>query len=148
MYRYTGFGNTFTGNELGLPVGIVSSNGVLTFDGNGHWSIREAELINGAVVATDAQLAGELTFLSDCTFAANMQGQPIFVGVVVDRRQADPRDGDRSGRAGQLHLDLQNPFGGRLAVTDSGSALRESPRARSAAREVSADRRRGFLWVC
>ncbi len=85
MYGYTGFGNAFTGNTLGLPVGIVFANGVLTFDGNGHWSIREAEVINGAVVATDAQLAGELTFLSDCTFATSIQGQPIFVGVVVDR---------------------------------------------------------------
>ncbi len=85
-YGYTGFGNTFEGNPFGFPVGALSTNGTLTLDGNGNWSVREIEVVNGQVVNPDATFAGTYTLNPDCTFAAMIPGVPgpVFVGVVVD----------------------------------------------------------------
>jgi hypothetical protein len=84
-YGYTGFGNTFEGNALGFPAGIVSTTGTIMLDGNGHWSVRETEVINGAVVATAATFSGAFTVNSDCSFVGTLEGVPLLAGVLVDR---------------------------------------------------------------
>lgn len=87
-YGYTGFGNTFEGNPFNFPVGVLSTNGTLTLDGNGNWIVREIEVVNGLVVspAPAATFGGTYTLNPDCTFAAMIPGfpGPVFVGVVVD----------------------------------------------------------------
>ena len=85
-YGYTGFGNTFAENPFGFPVGVLSTNGTLTLDANGTWSVREVEVVNGQVVNPAATFTGTYTLNPDCTFAAMIPGVPgpVFVGVVVD----------------------------------------------------------------
>jgi hypothetical protein len=85
-YAYTGFGNTFEGNLLGFPVGVVSTNGTITLDGNGNAFIREAEVVNGVLLNAAAEFTGTYTLSPDCTFTAMLNGVPIpvFVGVVAD----------------------------------------------------------------
>ena len=85
-YGYTGFGNTFEGNPFGFPVGVLSTNGTLTLDGNGNWIVREVEVVNGQVFNPAATFAGTYTLNPDCTFAAMITGvpEPVFVGIVVD----------------------------------------------------------------
>ena len=85
-YAYTGFGNTFEGNLLGFPAGIVSTNGTITLDGNGNAFIREAEVVNGVLLNPAAEFTGTYTLNPDCTFTAMLNGVPgpIFVGVVAD----------------------------------------------------------------
>lgn len=85
-YAFTGFGNTFEGNLLGFPAGVVSTNGTITLDGNGNTFIREAEVVNGVLLNAAAEYTGTYTLNPDCTFAASLTGVPgpIFVGVVAD----------------------------------------------------------------
>jgi hypothetical protein len=85
-YAYTAFGNTFEGNPLGFPAGVASTNGTITLDGEGNWSVKEVEVVNGQVVNPSATFSGTYTLNSDCTFAAMLNGVPgpIFVGVVAD----------------------------------------------------------------
>ena len=74
------------GNPFGFPVGVLSTNGTLTLDGNGNWIVREVEVVNGQVFNPAATFAGTYTLNPDCTFAAMITGvpEPVFVGVVVD----------------------------------------------------------------
>jgi len=85
-YAFTGFGNTFEGNLLRFPAGVVSTNGTITLDGNGNAFIREAEVVNGMLLNAAAEYTGTYTLNPDCTFAAMLNGVPgpIFVGVVAD----------------------------------------------------------------
>ena len=85
-YAFTGFGNTFDGNLLGFPAGVVSTNGTITLDGNGNAFIREAEVVNGVLLNAAAEYTGTYTLNADCTFSASLTGVPgpIFVGVVAD----------------------------------------------------------------
>lgn len=86
-YGYTGFGNSFDGNPLNLPAGIVSTNRTITLDGSGHWFVREVEVVNGQVVNPAATFSGTIAVNADCTFAAflpEVPEGPILVGVVVD----------------------------------------------------------------
>ena len=85
-YAFTGFGYTFDGNALGFPTGVLSTSGTLTLDGEGNWSVKEVEVVNGQVVNPAATYAGTYILNSDCTFAAMLSGVPgpIFVGVVAD----------------------------------------------------------------
>ncbi len=86
-YAFTGFGNTFEGNALRFPVGIASTNGTITLDGNGNAFIREAEVFNGVLFKPAAEYSGTYTLNPDCTFAATLPGAPgpVFVGVVADQ---------------------------------------------------------------
>jgi hypothetical protein len=83
-YGYTGFGNTFEGNLLGFPAGIISINGTITIDGNGNSFVREAEVVNGVLLNPAAEYTGTYTLNPDCTFTAEINGIPAFVGVVAD----------------------------------------------------------------
>jgi hypothetical protein len=85
-YAYTAFGNTFDGNALGFPTGVASINGTITIDGEGNWSVKEVEVVNGQVVNPSATHSGTYTLNSDCTFVAMAPGipGPLFVGVVAD----------------------------------------------------------------
>lgn len=83
-YAFTGFGNTFEGNLLGFPAGIVSTNGTATFDRNGDAFVREAEVINGVLINPAAEYSGTYTLNPDCTFTVTLGGIPGFVGVVAD----------------------------------------------------------------
>ena len=85
-YAFTGFGTTYDGNLLGFPAGTLSTNGTLTFDGNGNIFVRQAEVINGVLLNPAAEYAFTYTLNPDCTFAAMLEGVPvpIFVGVVAD----------------------------------------------------------------
>ena len=83
-YAYTGFGNTFEGNLLGFPAGIISVNGTITIDGKGNSFVRQAEVVNGVLLNAAAEYAGTYTLNPDCTFTAEIGGVPAFVGVVAD----------------------------------------------------------------
>jgi hypothetical protein len=85
-YAYTAFGSTFEGNPLGFPAGVASTNGTITLDGEGNWSVKEVEVVNGQVVNPSATFSGTYTLNSDCTFVAVAPGipGPLFVGVVAD----------------------------------------------------------------
>jgi len=70
---------------LGFPVGTASTNGTLTFDKDGHWSVREIEMVNGQVLNSSATFEGTLTVNPDCTFTGTISGLgTALVGVVVD----------------------------------------------------------------
>jgi len=85
-YGYTGFGTTFPGNALGFPAGTVSTNGTITVEKNGHFTIHEVEVVDGHVLNPSATFEGTLTAGPDCTFTATLPPLPgpAFVGVVVD----------------------------------------------------------------
>ncbi len=85
-YGYTGFGNVFANNAAGLPPGIISSNGTISFDANGNVHIREAEMVDGQLIATAATFQGTYTLNADCTFTATLDPLPgtAFVGVFGD----------------------------------------------------------------
>jgi hypothetical protein len=86
-YGYVGTGNTFDGNALGFPTGLVSTMGTITLDGNGNWSVREVEVVNGATVNSDAMFSGIYTVSPDCTFAGTIPGLTGggLEGVAVDQ---------------------------------------------------------------
>ena len=85
-YAFTGFGYTFSGNPLGLPAGVASTNGTVTFDGNGNSVAREVEVVNGLLINPAAEYPGTYTLNPDCTFTSTLPGAggPVFVGVVAD----------------------------------------------------------------
>lgn len=85
-YGYTGFGTVFPGNALGFPAGTASTNGTITFDQNGHWTVHEVEVGDGQVTNPSATFGGTFTVNPDCTFTADLPPLPgtALVGVFVD----------------------------------------------------------------
>jgi hypothetical protein len=83
-YAFTGFGNTFEGNLLGFPAGVVSTNGTISFDGTGNAFVREAEVVNGVLLNAAAEYTIPYTLNPDCTFTGMIAGIPALVGVVAD----------------------------------------------------------------
>lgn len=72
VYGYVGTGNTFDGNALGFPTGLVSTMGTIAFDGRGNWSVHEVEVVNGMPVNSDAMFSGTYTVHPDCTFTGTI----------------------------------------------------------------------------
>lgn len=85
-YGYTGFGTIFEGNALGFLPGTASTNGTITFDRNGQWTVQEVEVGNGVLLNPSAVFGGSFTLNSDCTFTATLPPLPgtALVGVLVD----------------------------------------------------------------